>query len=97
VLVAAREHADDRTALAQSIADLSAEKLRAAGLAVTAIAIEGDPKRVLLDEAEKWEADCIFVGARGLRRIQRLLLGSVSGAVAAQANCSVEVVRMPEA
>ncbi|HEY7910424.1 MAG TPA: universal stress protein [Blastocatellia bacterium] len=97
VLVAAREHADDRTALAQSIADLSAEKLRAAGLAVTAIAIEGDPKRVLLDEAEKWEADCIFVGARGLRRIQRLLLGSVSGGVAAQANCSVEVVRMPEA
>ena len=32
VLVAAREHVDDRTALAQSIADLSAEKLRAAGL-----------------------------------------------------------------
>jgi nucleotide-binding universal stress UspA family protein len=95
--VAAREHADDRTALAQGIADLSAEKLRAAGLVVTAIAIEGDPKRVLLDEAEKRQADCIFVGARGLRRIKRLLLGSVSGGVAAQANCSVEVVRTPEA
>lgn len=96
VLVAAREHFDDKTALAQSIADLSAEKLRAAGLVVTAIAREGDPKRVLLDEAEKWQADCIFVGARGLRGIERFLLGSVSAGVAAQANCSVEVVRTPE-
>jgi nucleotide-binding universal stress UspA family protein len=96
VLVAAREHLDDRTALAQSIADLSAEKLRAAGLLASAVAREGDPKRVLLDEAEKWQADCIFVGARGLRRIERFMLGSVSAGVAAQANCSVEVVRTPE-
>jgi nucleotide-binding universal stress UspA family protein len=95
--MAARGRFDDKGALAQSIADLSAEELRAAGLLALAVAREGDPKRVLLDEAEKWEADCIFVGARGLRRIQRLLLGSVSGGVAAQANCSVEVVRMPEA
>ena len=97
VLVAAREHVDDRVALAQSIADSSAEKLRAAGLVASAIASEGDPKRVLLNEAEEWQADCIFVGARGLRRIERFLLGSVSAGVAAQANCSVEVVRTPEA
>jgi nucleotide-binding universal stress UspA family protein len=96
VLVAAREHLDDRTALAQSIADSSAEKLRTAGLLATAIAREGDPKRMLLDEAAKWQADSIFVGARGLRRIERFLLGSVSAGVAAQANCSVEVVRTPE-
>jgi nucleotide-binding universal stress UspA family protein len=53
----------------------------------------GDPKRVLVDEAETWSADCIFVGAKGMSRVQRVLLGSVSGAVAARANCSVEVVR----
>jgi nucleotide-binding universal stress UspA family protein len=95
VLVPAGEHGDDSTVLAQSIADSLAEKLRAAGLIATAIASEGDPKRVLLDEAEEWQADCIFVGARGLRRIARFLLGSVSAGVAAQANCSVEVVRTP--
>jgi nucleotide-binding universal stress UspA family protein len=94
VLVAARKHFDDRRAIAQSIADLSAERLRAAGIAASAIVREGDPKGVLLDEAEKWQADCIFVGARGLRLIKRFLLGSVSGGVAAQANCSVEVVRI---
>jgi nucleotide-binding universal stress UspA family protein len=97
VLVAAREHVDDRSALAQSIADSSAEKLRAAGLVASVVVGEGDPKHVLLDEAEKWQADCIFVGARGLRRLERFLLGSVSAGVAARAHCSVEVVRTPEA
>ena len=58
----------------------------------TLVVKEGDPKRVLIEEAEQWGADCIFVGARGLRRLERFLLGSVSTAVAARAHCSVEVV-----
>lgn len=70
----------------------AAEKLRAAGLAVASVVKEGDPKRVLVEEAEQWGADCIFVGARGLRRLERFLLGSVSTAVAARAHCSVEIV-----
>ncbi len=37
-------------------------------------------------------ADCIFVGARGVRGLERLLLGSVSSAVAMNAHCSVEIV-----
>lgn len=37
--------------------------------------------------------DCIFLGAKGTRGIDRLLLGSVSSAVAARANSSVEIVR----
>ena len=67
--------------------------LRGRGLNVTQMVKQGDPKRVLLDEAEKLEADSIFVGARGLGKLQRILLGSVSSAVAAQARCSVEVIR----
>jgi nucleotide-binding universal stress UspA family protein len=67
--------------------------LRSRGLTVSSVIKEGDPKRVLLDEAEQWEADCVFVGARGLSRIERFLLGSVSAAVAARSHCSVEVVR----
>ena len=49
--------------------------------------------RILNDQ---WVADSIFVGARGLGLIDRLLLGSVSAAVAERAHCSVEVVRPKE-
>jgi nucleotide-binding universal stress UspA family protein len=51
------------------------------------------PKRLLLSEAERWDADGVFVGARGLSRLERLLLGSVSMAAPPRAQCSVEVVR----
>jgi nucleotide-binding universal stress UspA family protein len=71
-----------------------AAPLEAQGLTVSSLITEGDPKHVLLDEAERWGADCLFVGARGLSRVERFLLGSVSAAVAARAHCSVEVVRL---
>jgi nucleotide-binding universal stress UspA family protein len=58
--------------------------------------IEGHPKQVLLDEAEKWGADLIVVGSHGRRGLDRFLLGSVSQAVALHARCSVEIVRVPK-
>lgn len=71
----------------------SVSKLRAAGLAVSPLVAQGDPRRILLDQAERLNADCIFVGARGLRGIERFFLGSVSTAIATRAHCSVEVIR----
>ncbi len=71
----------------------AAEKLTAAGLEVTAMVTEEDPKYVLVRQAELLEADCIFLGAKGHRFLERLLIGSVSSSVAARADCSVEVVR----
>jgi nucleotide-binding universal stress UspA family protein len=70
-----------------------AEKLRTAGLTVSLEFRKGDPKQILIEEAESWQADSIFVGAKGMRGIERLMLGSVSAAVAARAHCSVEIVR----
>ncbi|MDB5732814.1 MAG: Universal stress protein UspA-like nucleotide-binding protein [Variovorax sp.] len=69
------------------------EELQSAGLVATSFVEEGDPKRVLLEVAERWKADCIFIGAKGHGGLDRFLLGSVSAAVAARAGCSVEVVR----
>ena len=69
------------------------DDLRRSGIAATGTALDGDPKKVLIQEAEQFGADCIVVGAKGHSRIERLLLGSVSSAVAARASCSVEVVR----
>jgi nucleotide-binding universal stress UspA family protein len=71
--------------------DEAVDKLRAAALRTEAVVKEEDPKRLLIAEAESWGADCIFVGARGMGRMERFLLGSVSSAVAARAHCSVEV------
>jgi nucleotide-binding universal stress UspA family protein len=48
---------------------------------------------VLLREAERWEAECIFLGARGLHHNQRIHLGTCASAVATRAHCSVEIVR----
>ena len=64
-----------------------------AQLAIESEIIHGYPKNVILEEAEKWGADLIVLGARGLNAIERFLLGSVSRAVATHAKCSVEIVR----
>jgi nucleotide-binding universal stress UspA family protein len=53
----------------------------------------GDARHAIVEESKEWQADSIFVGARGLGRLKRLLLGSISSAVATHAPCSVEVVR----
>lgn len=68
-------------------------KLRHARLLVSSAIEEGAPKDVLLEAARNWNADVIFVGARGLGRMERLFLGSVSSACVSQAPCSVEVIR----
>ncbi|CAA9393631.1 MAG: hypothetical protein AVDCRST_MAG74-1243 [uncultured Pyrinomonadaceae bacterium] len=70
------------------------EKLAASGLKVSAAVNVGEASNELLVEAEKWNADCIFVGTRDIRGIlDRFLIGSVSAGLAANAPCSVEVVR----
>ena len=69
------------------------EKLRAAGLKTSEVIKHGEPVHVLIQEAEEWGADSIFVGTRNVHGLRHLLGGSVALAVAAQAQCSVEVVR----
>jgi nucleotide-binding universal stress UspA family protein len=74
----------------------SAEQvLASAGLKATGAVLSGNAKEVILDEAQKWAADLIVVGSHGRRGFRRLLLGSVSEAVAMNAHCSVLVVRGP--
>jgi nucleotide-binding universal stress UspA family protein len=70
-----------------------AQELRAASLDAEGVVLTGAPKAVLLEEAERWQADCVFLGSQGLNAVERLMLGSVSTAVAARAACSVEISR----
>lgn len=76
----------------------AAQKLRAKGLAVSNSSRNGNPQEVLIDEAQEFAADCIFIDARGFSHD---LDGSFNGwnlsrtaeALVLGAPCSVEVVR----
>ncbi len=82
------------------IADLARAplaKLRNAGIDAHFHMPAGNPRNILIREAELWGADCIFVGANAwANRLARIMLGSTASAVAARARCSVEVVRVRE-
>ena len=85
-------YVDSRAWIVHATRSVSKE-LKDVGLAAEPLILEGDPKKVLVEQAERWGADCIFVGAKGMSRLARFLIGSVSTAVANRAHCSVEVVR----
>lgn len=84
--------ADERIWI-ENILTTASARLQGCGLRVSVSVKEGSPKEILIVEAERLTADCIFLGARGLRRLERVFLGSVSTAVATRAQCSVEIVR----
>jgi nucleotide-binding universal stress UspA family protein len=65
----------------------------APGLTVTTKILDGAPAHTIVSEARAWGADLIVVGSHGYGFITRLILGSVAGAVVADAPCSVLVVR----
>ena len=54
---------------------------------------EDRPYHVILHEADAWHADLIVVGSHGRSGFDRVVMGSVSEAVALHAKCSVEIVR----
>lgn len=86
---------DDERAQKQSALERAAAQLAATNPAVsiTTLLGEGEPTPIIVDKAQEWDADCIFLGARGLGAMDRMLLGSVSTAVAMRAHCSVELVQ----
>ncbi len=81
---------------AEALVAQTADMLRSQGLRVTTAVGQGDPKSMIIDEAEKWKADLIVLGSHGRKALDRFLMGSVSEAVARHASCSVEIVRIPK-
>lgn len=54
--------------------------------------LDGDPRRAIVEEAKREQADLIVIGKRGRNRIQEFLLGSTAEAIARDAHCPVLVV-----
>lgn len=78
----------------EKLAESSVAKLENAELKVNLMIEEGNPKEILVEQAAKWHADSIFVGAHSYSStLERFLIGSTAAAVAERANCSVEAIR----
>jgi len=58
------------------------------------VLVQGSPKDEILIAAREWPADMLVLGSHGRRGLQRVMLGSVSLAVCANAPCSVTIVRV---
>ena len=55
---------------------------------------EGHPSHTIVSVAAEEGFDMIFIGSRGLSGLEKVILGSVSNAVAQEAkNCSVVIVK----
>ncbi|HEX2747285.1 MAG TPA: universal stress protein [Verrucomicrobiales bacterium] len=68
-------------------------RFKEAGLAASFSTVSGVPKAELLKAAAEWGVHCIFAGASGSGALERLIMGSVSSALAERAACSVEICR----
>jgi nucleotide-binding universal stress UspA family protein len=80
---------------APALVEAASKLIRDAAPAVTVTTkiVEGVPKDMIVQEAQNGGADLIVLGSHGYGRVQRMVLGSVAGAVVAKAPCSVLVVR----
>lgn len=89
-----QEATHDAVSRQNQMIEWASYELKSIGLTVSLSVQKGDAKRILLKEARKHNADCIFVGTREFKNaLERFRLGSVSAAVLTNAHCSVEVVR----
>ncbi len=80
----------------QKTLDWAENELSVIGLEVSVVNEKGDPRRVLVHEAQEWGADSIFVGGRRFSgAFESFRVGSVARALVMKAHCSVEVVRKP--
>lgn len=87
------------SALSKSLTDAQREILDSVAAEVDLSDIEvvqvedvGDPARMLLDYAERVDADVMVLGRRGAGLIERIMLGSVANRVVHDAHCPVLLV-----
>ena len=60
---------------------------------VRPVAVEAEPPSSILEWAHNWSPDLMIAGPHGRSPLRRIFLGSISLAVAQQAECSVRIVR----
>jgi nucleotide-binding universal stress UspA family protein len=76
---------------AEAVLRVALQQLQGEPLDVEALAEEGGPAAVLLEQAAS--AELLVVGSRGRGAAKRLMLGSVSNDLAHHAHCPLVIVR----
>jgi nucleotide-binding universal stress UspA family protein len=69
------------------------EEARKKGVSCEVVLSNGDPSDQILITARKRKCDCIIMGKRGLGRIERMLMGSVSDQVTRLSDIPVIIVK----
>ena len=78
---------------ARSVTARAVELLRQSGVEAEEDISTGDARTVILDTADEWSTDLIFIRSHVYSDITRWMLGSVAQEVLRRASCSVEIVR----
>jgi len=82
-----------KVGFAHELAERFAKPLKEAGFTTKTVVREGTAKDAIVEFAESYKPDYIFLGSHGRRGWKRLTLGSVSEAVARHVHSSVVIVR----
>jgi nucleotide-binding universal stress UspA family protein len=77
----------------EELVEWVADSLASHGFNAGTVVKPGDPREVIVTEAENWQADLIVMGAYGHSGVRSRQIGSVAESVARHARCSVELVR----
>ncbi len=86
----------ETTEAGSSVVNRALEDLRAAGVKATGetrAGLIGEAAKAIVDEADRFGADMIVMGSRGLSGFQALLVGSVAQKVVHHAHSPVLIVR----
>ena len=69
------------------------KSVEAEGISVDTILAEGKVAEEIVRTAKEGKFDLVIIGARGLSRVEEIMLGSVSCGVAEKAPCPVIVTK----
>lgn len=81
--------------IAPRILDTSFEILKSVNAKISTAIMEGPPGQSIVDAAAESDVDLIVMGARGLKGIKSLFIGSVTRSVALNSSKPVLVIKLP--
>ncbi|EYU18168.1 hypothetical protein MIMGU_mgv1a023549mg, partial [Erythranthe guttata] len=80
---------EDASAILTHALDICTQRMVKAKTSI----VEGDPKEMICNVADQMGVDLIAIGSRGLGKVKRAFMGSVSDYVIHHASCPVLVIK----